>query len=157
MEAVCSSKMLISTYQTTQCRNPEEHNMNFNCHFTLKQSSHFRICVLPYEKILPVPNPTLIPAFSNLRTSQRPLLSDVFELGQCEMDVPRAARTFTSSSLRCIPWANTVCNIPVSSVKLSFLISLPNVNKLLSLEIFVKSDNYITLFVSNPALSYTSA
>jgi hypothetical protein len=62
-------------------------------------------------KQLPVPSPTLIPAFNNLRTSQRPLLSEVLEFGQCEIDVPRAAKTFSSSSLRCMPWANTVCNI----------------------------------------------
>lgn len=129
--------MLISTCQTAHCHKPKECNMNLNCHFTGQQSSNFRICVLPYEKILPVPSPTLMPVSSNLRTSQRPLLSEVFELGQCEMDVPRAARTLSSSSLRCMPWANTVCNIPISSVKQSFQTSLLNVDKLLRLEIFV--------------------
>jgi hypothetical protein len=62
---------------------------------------------------LPVPSPTLIPAFSNRRTSQRPLLSEVFELGQCEMDVPRAASSSSSSSWRYTPWASTVWNIPI--------------------------------------------
>jgi hypothetical protein len=30
MEAVCSFEILVPTYQTTECRNPEDNNMKFS-------------------------------------------------------------------------------------------------------------------------------
>jgi hypothetical protein len=31
MEVECSSQMLVPTYQTTWCHNPEDHNVKFQC------------------------------------------------------------------------------------------------------------------------------
>jgi hypothetical protein len=36
MEVECSSEMLVPTYKTTRCHNPEIHNVKFQCQYNTK-------------------------------------------------------------------------------------------------------------------------
>jgi hypothetical protein len=50
MKVICSSKMLVTTYKTTWCQNPEDHNTHFHRHENLKSHIRSRICFLNLRK-----------------------------------------------------------------------------------------------------------